>query len=190
MYHVHRVYLASGPRKSEYFQTLFSLQTETIESISRTKELVLPESACSDFPRFLDYIYEDTNEIGDGRGEVALAFLADYLGVPTLLRLSKRRIKNILENGNNVEHSIVRMVCCEALLYKIDWIIDECIRAMAESPHLLLPAKKRCHKPEYRRLMEMLSVEKQNELLELCLTTSLRQVSFQHYLNLVRPGLG
>ena len=31
-YHVHRVFLASGPRKSEYFQALFSLDAITEES--------------------------------------------------------------------------------------------------------------------------------------------------------------
>ena len=61
LYNVHKVFLASGPRKSEYFQTLFSLNTNTQESLSETTTLVLPRSACMAFPRFLDFIYETTN---------------------------------------------------------------------------------------------------------------------------------
>lgn len=57
VYNVHKVFLASGPRKSEYFQTLFSLSTNTQESLSETTTLVLPESACGAFPRFLDFVY-------------------------------------------------------------------------------------------------------------------------------------
>ena len=57
IYNVHKVFLASGPRKSEYFQTLFSLSTSTQESLSETTTLVLPESACGAFPRFLDFVY-------------------------------------------------------------------------------------------------------------------------------------
>lgn len=177
IYNVHKVYLASGPRKSEYFQTLFYLTTDTQESLSETTTLVLPESACMAFPRFLDFVYDTTNGrtksgrisweeeeeedvysslIANGSGddsvdcdifsdcgvdsdnilrqEVALAYLADYLQVPALASRTRERIQQLLNESN------VHIVCREALVYSIDWIVQTCIEVASESPRDLLPA--------------------------------------------------
>ncbi len=177
-YNVHKVYLASGPRKSEYFQTLFSLNTDTQESLSQMTTLVLPGSACLAFPRFLDFMYNATNgrrnsgrisweqgeeeedvysslianESGDDsvdddifsdcgvdsddviRQEVALAYLADYLQVPALASCIRERIQQLLQKSK------IHIFCREALVYSIDWIVQECIEVASESPRDLLPA--------------------------------------------------
>ena len=203
-YHVHRVYLASGPRKSEYFQTLFSLATSTEESASRTTKLVFPESACLAFPQFLDYIYhggDDGDEMSAfnpqhlwdcPREAAALAFLADYLRVPKLISQTKVIVRNLLNDSN------VHVVCREALLYGIDWIIEDCIISAARSPRDLLPstADRTTIAPSSSspissntsdttssrfvlpalQTMEMLPPERQIELLKLSLSHSLREL--------------
>ena len=57
-------------------------------------------------------------------------------------------------------------------MYKIEWMIDECIRVVAQSPRDLLPTKNGSVKSEYRLVMELLPLEKQNELLQLSLANS------------------
>ncbi len=229
VYNVHKVFLASGPRKSEYFQTLFSLNTNTRESLSETTTLVMPESACMAFPRFLDFVYETTNgergqisweededvyssliangcgddsvdcdsdsEIGtddsDIRQEVALDFLADYLRVPTLACRTRERIKGLLNLRN------VHLVCKEALVYSIDWILEDCLEVASESPRDLLEAsdpqsgslrhnaqrnpflfddheRSRLLVPPALQTLWMLSPEKQMELFRRALSKTLR----------------
>jgi hypothetical protein len=215
VYHVHRVYLASGSRKSEYFQTLFSLTTNTEETLSKTTELVLPESACTVFPRFLDYLYDlsphglhvdDHMNLAAVHGDknndacreiVALAFLADYLRVPKLMPLIKYWMEYF------VDHWTIHTICHEALLYKIDWIIDDCINIAAQSPRDLLqpmmdmtataatissistPAFSSSKDsdeassqsiPPALQTLEMLPLEKKNELLKLSLSNSLGEL--------------
>ena len=224
VYHVHRVYLASGSRKSEYFQTLFSLTTSTEETLSKTTELVLPESACRVFPRLLDYLYdlsprgiEDCLNMNDYlhlepsdesannacREIVALAFLADYLRVPKLMPVVKHWMEYFM---GLVGHSTIHVFCHEALLYKIDWIVDECIDIAAQSPRDLLQpmmdtaaasaaaaTTRNISRPSFSsskvsdeasarsippalQTLEMLPLEKQNELLKLSLSNSLGEL--------------
>jgi hypothetical protein len=135
IYHVHRVYLASGPRKSEYFKTLFSTQVSTSERLSQTSKLVLPPTACDAFPLVLDYVYGDEEHLELTKGTVvALHYLADYLQVQTLVPITTSYIKASLTETN------VHLFCREALLYKIDWVIKSCIHVAAYSPsELTLP---------------------------------------------------
>jgi hypothetical protein len=193
VYHVHRVYLASGSRKSEYFQTLFSLTTSTEESLSSTTKLTLPESACKVFPTFLDYMYDlhiDYFECNHGKEVVALAFLADYFGVKKLMLHTKFNIAAVLNLLT------VSDICREALLYNIDWIIHDCMKIAALSPRDLLPGAIRrsststtsfpssdesddTSSPEFPPAlltMEMLPEAKQIELLKLALSNSLREL--------------
>lgn len=274
VYHVHRVFLASGPRRSEYFQTLFSLSSNTQESLSNTTKLVLPESACWAFPRFLNFVYDTTKEAeattkgtedgnrnkwktegripncleddgevfartrledefdvyaslitsdddgasGDGtsysmddddedetnhtndpdnvyssllaggttanrgkrhvglneaalREEVGLAFLADYLRVPKLERALRLRIRAILKPCT------VHVICREALLYKMEWIVDECMAVAATRPRDLLhgmeDSEARGSAPPALQTLELLSHVQQVQLLKLALSKSL-----------------
>jgi hypothetical protein len=257
-YNVHRVYLASGPRRSEYFQTLFSLMLSsssrtdddnyddndnknvTEESSSRMTKLILPESACRAFPRFLDYIYDGVFDFDEGlrRGDddennttndnvaalnprslfqnnnnddnrndndnsdndnetqrykllqeaVALTFLADYLRVPKLIPKTKLLVRSLLNDSN------IHIVCQEASLYGIEWIIEDCINVASQSPRDLLlmeetssssyvassddhpsPRPQLFSSPA-KRTMELLSPEKQIHLLKLSLSHSLKEL--------------
>lgn len=203
-YHVHRVYLASGPRKSEYFQTLFSLATHTEESASRTTKLILPESACSICPLLLDFIYGGGQEFISGlwahfdnhvdievasREAVALHFLADYLRVPKLIPVTKAFVQKLLDDSN------VHIVCREALVYGIDWIITDCITIAATSPRDFFsptlemgssssvsssktPDTQHSSQlyPPASQTFDMLPLERQTELLKLSLSHTLREL--------------
>lgn len=151
VYHVHRVHLASGPMKSEYFETLFSLNTSTEESTSRTTTLVLRESACLAFPLLLDYIYDCKSDISQVTQEdkvlmffaacwyeaddaqtrlieeaVALLFLADYLRISKLITLAWERVEYLLKF-----HRTAPVLCREAILYKNDKIIEQVVEIAA-----------------------------------------------------------
>ncbi|VEU41862.1 unnamed protein product [Pseudo-nitzschia multistriata] len=201
-YHVHRVYLASGPRKSEYFRTLFSLTTNTQEKVSRTTTLELPESSCSIFPVLLDYIYSGETEentvlcghFGDSidvavlREAVALYFLADYLQIQKLIPITKKLVQNLLSDVN------VHFLCREALMYGIDWIIDDCIMVASWSPRDFFapttetgspascspsthPNTPLSHTaPPASQTFDMLPLERQAELLKLSLSHTLREL--------------
>jgi hypothetical protein len=249
-YRVHRVYLASGPRRSEYFQTLFNLMlssscrtddenenddnenvTEKIiteEISSRMTKLVLPESACRAFPRFLDYIYDgvfgfdrrgdaennttndnvtalnprflfqnNNNDNDNSENEmqqykllqeaVALTFLADYLRVPKLIPKTKLLVRSLLNDSN------IHVVCQEASLYGIEWIIEDCINIASQSPRDLLPMEETSlsssiassdhpSPPQLlfsspaKQTMELLSPERRIQLLQLSLSHSLKEL--------------
>lgn len=241
-YRVHKVYLASGPRRSEYFQTLFSMMTSSSsrnnddddddddsnsknvtagymveESTSRITKLPLPESAYRAFPRFLDYIYDgvfgvnedlqcddenkddniprslfqdnnnDNGNVNDKNSDetqqcnvtsphcgncsqeaVAIAFLADYLRVPNLIPKTKLLVRGLLNDSN------IHIVYQEALLYGIEWIIEDCIAITARSPRDLLSPS--LSSSPAKLTMELMSPERQIQLLQLSLSHSLKEL--------------
>lgn len=78
-YHVHKVILAKGPRRSEYFFRLFRDGGRFAESETATSRIDLVEIAAKAFPQLLDYMYSI-----DGKQEVttenasALPWLGQY----------------------------------------------------------------------------------------------------------------
>ncbi|KAG7349103.1 BTB/POZ domain containing protein [Nitzschia inconspicua] len=132
-YHVHRVYLASGPRKSEYFKTLFSTQAATMEQEHRMTELTLSETAYEAFDSFLDFVYGGEDALTMTTDSVvAIHYLADYLQVSPLLKITASFIRQDLKGSN------VHIYCREALLYSVDWVVEHCIQEAAFSPQDLL----------------------------------------------------
>jgi len=146
-YHVHRVHLVTGKVASEYFRTLFSTRVATEESHSGITELVLPHSAFRAFPTFLDCLYRndtlsDQNylyDIGtlaeknydvssDVTRVVAVAHLADYFDVPSLLADTNAMIPDLITTKT------IDIIAREALLYNFDWIIGECTAFAATCP--------------------------------------------------------
>lgn len=189
-YHVHRVYIASGPRKSEYFETLFSLPTATTESSSKMTTLALSESSCSVFPLLLDFVYDgekcglsassvDTNIVTPIEA-VALVFLADYLRIPKLVPVASNLVSKILNESN------VHIIICEAMFYGIDWIVNDCIGVASLSPRDFFPSAteteelekstEELEKSPVLQTLEALPIERQNELLKLSLSHSLREL--------------
>ena len=147
VYHVHKARLTTGCRYSEYFRAIFSNRTEDGHSTNNSTRLVLPESACLAFPRFLDYLYEDKaeNEFYGAfdlgayldqptlvQEEVIMAFFAEQFRVPSLLARTKARITPTINTSN------LCLVARGAVLDgNIEWVLDECIQIAARYLNLL-----------------------------------------------------
>ena len=99
-YHVHRVTLAVGSRKSGYFEGLFA-SGEFSESVDNTSRIVLPVCAVGCFPDFLDYLYappSECNSIISRQNLHGLRYLANYFLAPSLLQASTAFIKRDMRN--------------------------------------------------------------------------------------------
>lgn len=84
-FHVHKSYLATGLRKSEYFVRLFSQAKRFSESKTETSKIQLNRMAAEAFPVMLDWVYA----VGDNlkvstENATALHFLGEYFENPRL----------------------------------------------------------------------------------------------------------
>ena len=77
VYYVHRYVLGA---RSKYFNKVFVHEFESATSTSRVS---LQKLASAAFPSFLDFLYTGHIEVGTGNA-VALYWLSDYFGVPSL----------------------------------------------------------------------------------------------------------
>ena len=85
IYNVHRAFLVSGTKRSDYFVRLFKNENFA-ESKQRTSRIVdLNQQALETFPLFLDYLYDlAMHEKMVRQNTAALYHLADYFGVGKL----------------------------------------------------------------------------------------------------------
>ena len=85
-YHVHRLRLATGSRKCDYFAALFS-STQFKESEDRVSRIKLPKDAADAFPAFLDFLYVplyNGEDVVNADNMRALRYLANYFLTPKL----------------------------------------------------------------------------------------------------------
>ena len=104
-YNVHRLILATGPRKSGYFESMLLSTGEFQEQGSSTSPIELPASVVSDFPSFLDYLYAPISEakhVITPENVTQLRYFAYYFLVPTL---SDSVLEFIKEDMNCVERT-------------------------------------------------------------------------------------
>ena len=87
-YHVHKNTLATGSRKSEYFDGIFSSGVGRFqESASSTSTINLPPDMAANFPDFLDYMYAPFSEASctlNSDNVLQLRSLASYFIVQAL----------------------------------------------------------------------------------------------------------
>jgi len=84
-YHVHKFFLAVGPRKSEYFATLFSKGGRFAEAKDCTSRIPLDELAARSFPILLDYLYSETYVLPlDTNNATAIHSMAKYFDMRRL----------------------------------------------------------------------------------------------------------
>lgn len=95
VYLVHRAVLVTGTYKSEFFQSLFSNDTEIHRSSCKIK---LGASAATLFSEVLECIYTGTWKYTSSRKLVSLFALSDYLGVLEL----KKNIKMVIQSMDAV----------------------------------------------------------------------------------------
>ena len=104
-YNVHRLILATGPRKSGYFESMLLSSGEFQEQGSSTSPIELPADVVLDFPSFLDYLYAPISEakhVITPENVMQLRHLADYFLVPAL---SNAVIEFIKEDMNCLERT-------------------------------------------------------------------------------------
>ena len=85
-YHVHRLRLATGVRRCDYFAALFS-STQFKESEDRISKIKLPKDAADAFPAFLDFLYVplyNGEDVVNADNMRALRYLANYFLTPKL----------------------------------------------------------------------------------------------------------
>ena len=83
-YHVHRFFLALGPRSSQYFA---SMLTSTLASFAETQastsQLPLDDPVADAVPDLLDFMYNPAGKCHiHSNNAVSLYYLADYLQMP------------------------------------------------------------------------------------------------------------
>lgn len=87
-YHVHKTTLATGRRKSEYFDSIFSSEVGRFqESESSTSRISLAPDMAATFPEFLDYLYAPFYEAScvlNTDNALQLRSLASYFIVQSL----------------------------------------------------------------------------------------------------------
>lgn len=83
-YHVHKTYLATGPRSSVYFEHLFQANQSTTTT-DKTTTLEFEVSTADSIPIMLDFMYSTTEDVkATSANAVALRHLAHFFGIPEL----------------------------------------------------------------------------------------------------------
>mmetsp|Transcript_30999 Transcript_30999/g.56209 ORF Transcript_30999/g.56209 Transcript_30999/m.56209 type:complete len:540 (+) Transcript_30999:89-1708(+) len=91
-YHVHKAILSVGPRRSEYFATLFK-QSHLSEFATNPSHINLEDSAATSFPTILDYIYNDKKIKFNSKNATAIRHLAHYFGIRSLWKCASTYIR-------------------------------------------------------------------------------------------------
>ena len=133
-YNVHRHMLATGPRKSGYFETMLLSSGQYQESGNSMSTIELPADVVSAFPTFLDYFYAPFSEV---KGVITqenwmqLRHLADYFLVSELsnavstfiesdmnnLERTEMYLKMAVEEGNEALIAHAATVCITDILH-------------------------------------------------------------------------
>lgn len=128
-YTVHKNTLGFGPRKSEYFATIF--QTNLKEGAAQESELVLPRSAADAFPEVLDFMYRSGDEIEKRDLTViqttAIMHLADRLRIKALFKA----ISSIIQAHLQPQTALV--YAREAAKYRLDKLVDAAVSVCADN---------------------------------------------------------
>lgn len=129
-YNVHRHILATGPRKSGYFESMLLSSGQFQEQSSSTSPIELPADIASGFPSFLDYLYAPISEakyVITPENFAQLRHLSDYFLVPALSHSVNEFIK---EDMNCLERTeeYLRMAVKEGLDELVAHAAYVCVR--------------------------------------------------------------
>jgi len=142
-FHVHKVHLSVGQRKSEYFARLFQ-NSEVTEAEICTSSIDLETSAADAFPAFLDFIYSHpgTNVEATTTNAVALRYLSQYFGVRELFN----NINSFIQR--DLDADTAHIYLSESSIYHDEKILSHATKICAENFQAiggklasLLPAK-------------------------------------------------
>jgi len=134
IYNVHRAFLVSGTKRSDYFVRLFKNENFA-ESKQRTSRIVdLNQQALKAFPLVLDYLYDlAMHEKMVRENTAALYHLADYLGVDKLAE----EIKEFWDRTMKVTEC--EFYFEQAKLFRIDYLMELVVHIFSSSIDLVTP---------------------------------------------------
>jgi len=137
-YNVHRHILATGPKKSGYFEGMLLSLGEFQEQGNSTSPIALPVDIVLAFPLFLDYLYAPISEakcIITPENVAQLRHLADYFLVPALSNAVHEFIKADMNCVERTEEYL-RMAVREGLDELVAHAAYVCIRNLCEIDEL------------------------------------------------------
>ena len=91
-YHVHKAILSVGPRRSDYFSTLFK-QSHLSEFATNTSHIQLEPSAADSIPALLDFIYTEKKIKFTTKNATSIRHLAHYFGMRPLWKQASAFIR-------------------------------------------------------------------------------------------------
>lgn len=123
-YHVHRNILAAGPRRCEYFRTLFSTQVGVKEQQDNTSRIPLWEEDAAVFPEMLDFLYCEGTLNVSVDNVVALRSVARYFQCRELMRhvnefvrqdltmeTAVLYLRNAFQRDDKLERACLKLIC-------------------------------------------------------------------------------
>ena len=85
-YNVHKCKLGAGPRRSKYFQSLFSTASHLSEHQEQTSRIEILETEVESFERMLDFMYEvESHDMVTTANAVIIRYLAFYFQCGALM---------------------------------------------------------------------------------------------------------
>lgn len=127
-FHVHKVHLSVGQRKSEYFARLFQNSGVT-EAENCTSSIDLESSAADAFPAFLDFIYSHpgTHVEATATNAVALRYLSQYFGVRELFS----NINSFIQR--DLDANTAHIYLLESSIYNDEKMLSHATKICAEN---------------------------------------------------------
>jgi hypothetical protein len=129
-YHVHKVVLAAGSRRSSYFLALFQTKLKLKEHTLSKSRIILKDTAAEAFPAMLDFIYNAKLNVTT-ENAIALLHLATYFSIPTLADAVAAFSRN------NMTWKNAHIYLSEAIKYHDERKIDEARQVCVENFHYL-----------------------------------------------------
>lgn len=124
-YHVHKAILSVGPRRSEYFATLFK-QNHLSEFATNTSQIQLEASSADSFPSLLDYIYTEKKIKFTTKNATAIRHLASYFRMRPLWKQASAFIRG------DFSLETAAAYLSEAILYSDEKLEQASIDILAE----------------------------------------------------------
>ena len=163
-YHVHRLVVGAGPRKSNYFLRLFKTKGLK-EAQASTSHITLERSAANAFPLMLDFMYDISSGDVEASTEtaVALKHLANYFDVPSLLGNIDKFIQDDLTLDN------MHIYARDGNLFHDDETIQDTMKRVAPEWRNLFASDDEDKSRKKARYMDVLTDKGRSEFLELAL---------------------
>ena len=124
-YHVHKAIISVGPRRSEYFATLFK-QSHLSEFATNTSHIQLEASSADSFPSLLDYIYTEKKIKFTTKNATAIRHLASYFRMRPLWKQASAFIRD------DFSLETAATYLSEAILYSDEKLEQASIDILAE----------------------------------------------------------